>query len=69
MKRQVFLIIREEIRGPDVPIEDRLSLHKTVGSQEVAEREVERLRCLGEKQPSRYYWQEWTLETPDECGL
>ena len=69
MKRQVFLIIKEEVRGPDVPIEDRLSLHKTVGSQEVAEREVERLSRLDTGQTWRYYWQEWTLETPDECEL
>jgi hypothetical protein len=69
MKRQVFLIIREELRGPDVPIEDRLSLHKTVASQEAAEREVERLSGLDAGRSSRYYWQAWTLETPDECEL
>jgi hypothetical protein len=69
MKRQVFLIIKEEVRGPGVPIEDRLSLHKTMSSKEAAEREVERLRRLDAAQPWRYYCQEWTLETPDECEL
>ncbi len=67
MKRQVFLIIKEEVRGPDVAFEDRLSSYKRVSSQEVAEREVERLMRLDAGQPWRYYWQEWTLETPDEC--
>ena len=65
-KRQTFMIVREEFDGPDVPIEDRLSLVQTLDTQEAAEREVERLTCSDVGKPWRYYWQEWTVETSTE---
>ena len=64
--RQAFLIIREEFDGTDVPIEDRLSLVQTLDTQDAADREVERLKRGDVGKPWRYYWQEWTLETPVE---
>ena len=63
MRRKVFKIVREEF---EVSIEDRLSLEEDVSSQDVAEREVERLNRRDAGKPWRYSWQEWTIETPDE---
>ncbi len=65
MKTRTFLIIKEAT-DPGVPAEDRLDLCKRVSSAELAQREVERLSRVEAGQPWRYYWQEWTVETPDE---
>jgi hypothetical protein len=63
-KRQVFLVVKQEFRGSDVPDEDRMSLVKTLESQKAAELEVERLSRIDIGKPWSYGWQEWTIETP-----
>ncbi|MBL9170898.1 MAG: hypothetical protein JNN07_24410 [Verrucomicrobiales bacterium] len=64
MTRQRFLVIRTEApRGLDIPPEDLAELVASFSTQELAEREVDRLTLLHAGEPCRFFWQEWTVET------
>ena len=64
-KQQVFVVIGVGApEGLGVPGEDLVTLKRVVGTRELAEREVNRLRRINTGQPCRFFWQEWTLGTP-----
>ncbi len=65
--RQVFVVVRADPpRGHGVRSEELTAVQKVISTQELAEREVERLTCISAGQRCRYFWQEWTLETPED---
>ena len=57
-KRQVFAVIRvDEFQGLDAPIESKVTVTQIVSTEEIAEREVERLARVNADKGCRYYWQ------------
>ena len=66
-KHPVFAILRvDDFHGADTPIEAKVTVKQVVSSQEIAEREVERLTC---EKGCRYFWQTPRfVELPEEMG-
>jgi hypothetical protein len=57
-KQQVFAVIRiDEFHEATTPIEHKVTVKEVVGTQELAEREVERLMRLNADKGCRYFWQ------------
>ena len=57
-KRQVFAVLRiDDFHSPDTPADVKITVKEVVDSQEVAQREVERLTRLNQGKDCRYYWQ------------
>jgi len=67
-KNQVFAVLRvDEFQGADAPIETKVTVKQVVSSQEIAEREVERLTRLNGEKGCRYFWQATRfVELPEE---
>jgi hypothetical protein len=69
-KKQVFAILRfDDFHTADVRIENKITVKQIVSSQEIAEREVERLTRLNAEKGCRYWWQATRfVELPEESS-
>ena len=69
-KHQVFAVLRvDEFHDADTPIETKVTVKEIVGSQEIAEREVERLTQVNGDKRCRYFWQATRfVELPEESS-
>jgi len=57
-KHQIFAVLRvDDFHGVDTPIKTKVTVKQVVSSQEIAEREVERLTLLNVEKGCRYFWQ------------
>jgi hypothetical protein len=57
-KYQVFAVLRvDEYYTSDTPIEQKVIVKEIVSTQEIAEREVERLTRINADKRCRYFWQ------------
>ena len=69
-KHQVFAVLRvDDFQGADTPVETKVTVKQVVSTQQIAEREVERLRRLNAEKGCRYWWQATRLvELPEESS-
>ena len=69
-KQQVFAVLRvDEFHDDDTPIENKVTVKQVVSSQEIAEREVERLTRVNADKRCRYFWQATRfVELPEESS-